>query len=251
MKLNALIPPIIFALLLAALTFLLVDRFIVGFSLPALGFLRERKESAYTVAEEVGDLYLLNTSEYRMKLIFPFDFVDRDVSWWSVKEMYERGFEADENQQELIHIYKACLDGGFDPSVDIYDFIVFTAVVKAGINISGTVFENPALYEPGSLDSYLKIDETGTGRNISVYVPEAEITDLYIDDRKPSSDNFPDAQMTPAQWRDLVEFLEPRIREKVISLGILEDAAENSRKLIETILRDSGFSDVAFTEREL
>ncbi|MBB6482077.1 DUF4230 domain-containing protein [Spirochaeta isovalerica] len=251
MKFKAIVLPVLFTLILAAVTFLLTDRFVVGVSLPRFSLFSRKSESAYTVAEEIGDLYILNTTEYRLKLIFPYDFVDRDLSWWAVKEMYERGIEGDENQEELKRIYKACLDGGFDPAIDVYEFIILNAVVKAGINISGTVFENPSLYPEESLSSYMKVAGEGEKRVVDIHLPAAEITDLYIDDRKPSSDSFPDARITPARWRDLVDFLQPRIRDKVIELGILDDADKNNRELISKILKDSGFSEVNFRERKL
>jgi len=249
-RVRAWVLPLFFAISLAAVTFLFMDRYIAGISLPSLSFWSHRKESAYTVAEEIGDLYFLNTSEYRLKLIFPHDFVDRDLSWWAVKEMYERGFEGDENQQKLVEVYRACLDVGIDPAVDVYDFIILTAVVKAGINISGTVFENPSRYRDG-LDSYVRIKGEGVEKSLSLHLPPSQITELYIEDRKPSEDNFPDAKLTPGQWRDLVSFLQPGIREKVIRLGILKDADENGRALVGKILKDSGFAEVYFRERKL
>ncbi|MBN2657007.1 MAG: DUF4230 domain-containing protein [Spirochaetales bacterium] len=251
MKFKSLILPILFTLLLAAVTFLFLDRYVVGLSLPRFSLFSRKSSSAYTAAEEIGDLYLLNTSEYRLKLIFPYDFVDRDLSWWALREMYDRGLSGDEQQQELLRIYKACLDCGFDPAVDVYEFVILNAVVKAGINISGTVFSNPALFGEGALNSYMMVEEEGEGKIVSLHLPPAEITEMYIEDRKPSDDNFPDARMTPAQWRDLVDFLEPRIRDRVVGLGILSDADENSRDLIRKILTDSGFAEVKFRERKL
>lgn len=250
MKLRAIIAPILFTLMLVLITLFVMDRYVTGVRLPRLSFFSSKTSSAYTVAQEVSDLYLLNTSEYKLKLIFPYDFVDRDISWWAVKEIYESQLEVDADQQELVEIYKACLNSGFDPAIDVYDFIIITAVVKAGINISGTVFENPAFYEEG-LDSYLRIEGEGAEKTISLYIPPAEITEFYIDDRKPSDDNFPDAQLTPARWKELIDFLHPKIREKVIELGILKDAGENSRELISKLLKDNGFSRVLFTERKL
>jgi hypothetical protein len=237
--------------MLALITFFIMDRNVTGLGIPRLSFLSSKKGSAYTVAEEVSDLYLLNTSEYKLKLIFPHDFVDRDISWWAVKEIYERRLDVDEDQQELVDIYKACLNSGFDPAVDVYDFIIMTAIVKAGINISGTMFENPSLYQEERFDSYLRIEGDGPEKTVFLHIPPVEITELYIDDRKPSDDNFPDAQLTPARWKELVDFLNPKIREKVIELGILEDAGENSRELISKLLRENGFSRVSFTERKL
>ena len=78
-----------------------------------------------------------------------------------------------------------------------------------------------------------------------------EITDYYIEDRRPDLDNFPDAELTPGQWRDLVDFLNPLIVEKIVQFGILENARENSQVLIEKILRESGFSEVSFTGSDL
>ena len=239
-------------LLIIFLVILLIERTVAGVSFSDFSIFRSEKHSAYTIADEVGDLYLLNTSEYRMKMIFPFDFVKRDVDWWKVKHNFEqKSVDGAEISREML-IYSACLDAGFDPTVDIYDFIVLTAVIKAGINISGTAFGNPELFGNERIDEYIQINEQDNNqKNISIYIPEVEITDYYIEDRKPDNDNFPDAELTPRQWRDLVNFINPLIQEEVISLGILENAEENSRLLIEKILKDSGFSEVNFVGKDL
>ena len=244
-------------LLLLFIVFLFVaivffDRFITGFSFSDLSFFKSEKHSAFTIAEEIGDLYQLNTSEYRVKLIFPFDFAEREFNWWIVKEAFEMGYALDEKMDDEMAIYQSCLNAGFDPAVNTYEFIVLTAVVKAGINISGTVFENPSLFENQIIDEYISIEESADDKKIiSLCIPKVEVTDYYIEDRKPDSDNFPDAKLTPVQWRDLVKFLNPLIQEKVIQLGILKNAENNSRELIERILIDGGFSEVIFIGQEL
>lgn len=245
MNVRKILPPFIFALLLAALCFFIVDRYIIGLTLHRFFFFGTRKESAYTVAEEIDDLYILNTSEYRLKLIFPYDFVDRDLNWWSIREMRDRKIEAGPDIQPSLDIYEACLESGLDPAATPYNFIVITAVVKAGIPLGSTPFDR------GDADLWMKVDRGGTGRIITLRLPEPEITGMMIDDRKPAADNFPDASMTPAQWRNLVGFLNPLIRERVLEMGILDDAGKSSRKLIEKILKDSGFDVVLFTETEL
>jgi len=238
-------------LLILLLTGIIIERYVAGISFTDLSLFRREKESAYTMADEIGDLYLLNTSEYRMKLIFPYDFIDRDVDWWKIKQFYDQRLEVKDNQREQLRIYESCINAGFDPAIDVYDFIILTAVVKAGINISGTVYENPRLYNNGNLHKYISIDESDNKKSISLLLPEVEITDYYIEDRRPDSDNFPDAELTPGQWRDLVDFLNPLIVEKVIQFGILENARENSRILIEKILKDSGFFEVSFTGQDI
>lgn len=243
--LKKIIPPIIFTLLIVLVSLFLVDRYITGIKIPSLSLFSRRESSAYTVSEEIDDIYFLNTTEYSLKLIFPHDFVDRDLNWWYIKEMYERESDVDDDLQKLVDIYQYCRMSGFDPAIESYDFVILTAVVKAGIPLDKTPFDE------AGLEGLVRIDENERGRIITLNLPETEITELYIDDRKPALDNFPDAEMTPAQWRDLVNFLNPLIEERVLGLGILDDAAENSRKLIEKILLDSGFDEVRFTESSL
>lgn len=242
----------VFSLIL--LLFLLIfttDRFIAGVSLSDFSFWGRKDGSAYTVSEEIRDLYLLNTSEYRVKLIFPFDFVDREVDWWTIKEIHERQLTHSTDFNRELDVYKACLAAGFDPALDIYDFIILTAVVKAGIKISGTVFENPQRHDRFGRNEYINIEKGEAGDIISLKIPDVEITESYIDDRNPDNDNFPDAELTPGQWRALVDFLDPLILEKVKTIGILETARENSRELIGKILKEGGFSEVYFIGQDL
>lgn len=246
------IPIYVFSFILILLLMIFfIERFIAGISFTDVSFWGNTKESAYTIVDEIGDLYLLNTTEYRVKLIFPYDFIDRDINWSAVKEIHEQGKEPDEDQRKNLKIYQSCLDAGIDPSVDLFDFIILTAVVKAGINISDSIYDNPEMDREDRFFKYGSITESDKGQSIELLLPDAEITDFYIEDRRPDSDNFPDAELTPGQWRDLIIFLNPLIMEKVVRLGILENAGENNRKLIEKILKDSGFSAVSFTGRDL
>lgn len=234
-----------FSLLLVILmVFFLADRFISGISFSDIAFFQSRKESVYTIEEEIKDLYQLNTSEYRIKLIFPFDFVDRDIDWREIKQIYERDLEPTEPQIKDLAIYQSSLNAGIDPAVDLYDFIIVTAVVKAGIYLGNTV-------EEIDLNSLVTIQNREDNKTISLHIPDMRITDYYIEDRRPDKDNFPDAKLTPGQWRDLVDFINPLIVEKVIQLGILDNARKNSQLLMEKILMDSGFSEVYFTGLDL
>ena len=45
-----------------------------------------------------------------------------------------------------------------------------------------------------------------------------------------------------------MDFLDRKIREKVIDEGILEIAVDNGRKLLETMLRDAGYRQIIFVE---
>ncbi|MBI9098128.1 MAG: DUF4230 domain-containing protein, partial [Spirochaetaceae bacterium] len=101
------------------------------------------------------------------------------------------------------------------------------------------------------LNSLVTIQNRKDNKTISLHIPDMRITDYYIEDRRPDKDNFPDAKLTPGQWRDLVDFINPLIVEKVIQLGILDNARKNSQLLMEKILMDSGFSEVYFTGLDL
>ncbi len=247
MFLRISIPALIFVF-----AFLLINRITPGLSFSNLSFFRSEKISTYTIAEEVRDLYVLNTTEYRMKLIFPFDFIEKDYNWWAIKEIYENDIEIPEDKIKNYNIYQTCINSGFDPAIDLYKFIVLTVVVKAGINISGTVYENLSIINESFSEKPIKIIERGDGKkDISLYFPDIEITEYYVEDRIPENDNFPDASLTPGQWKNLLVFLAPLIKEEVLELGILENARVNSELLIERILKDSGFVDVKFVGKDL
>ncbi len=239
-------------LFILIVTFSAVGKFIPGLSFSDFSLFRSEKTSTSVTEKEIKDLYVLNTTEYKMKMIFPFDFTVKEFDWWKVKEIYEEKQEIPENLIEEVNLYRACLNAGFDPAVDYYEFIVITAVVKAGIRLSGTIYDNSEIINESDMEKPIKIEVRGNGEKIiSVYIPELEITDYYIEDRRPGNDNFPDASLTPKQWKDLVDFLNPLIQDKVIELGILENARVNSELLIERILKDSGFSEVNFIGKDL
>ena len=252
MKMHKTVIYILFSLMFIIVFIFSLDRFVSGISLNDLSLFKSRKYSAFTIADEVGDLYLLNTSEYRMKIIFPHDFVERDFDWWKVKEIYERDLTYSDDLSNEMAIYESCINAGFDPALEIYEFIILTAVVKAGINISGTTFENPEDYDLNLLEKFVRIEKNENERDsISIFIPEIEITDYYIEDRNLREDNFPDAELTPGQWKDLITFLNPLVIDEVVHLGILENARENSKTLIEKIMMKSGFSEVNFIGQKL
>ena len=222
---------------------------------------RKRQQSAsYAVLQEVRDIYSLNTAEYTMKVIFPFDFIEPGINWQELKYYYDTDKEAFREKSQIdyypdrkvpvtwrySHFYAQCRGAGYELAKAQQDFFIITATVKAGFNL-----ENYPLLDDnkpdGDLDNFVRIKQTDDGKKI-LYLkkPDSVVTEFIIEDHNLSALGYPDVSLSPDQWSAIIRYLSPRIEDIVILKGILEEADRNGQQLLTQIMLGSGFDDVVY-----
>ena len=233
-----------FYLLLISVVFSLV--FLVQTRTLVLPWQRQTQKAVYSTLMETGETSLLQSAEYRMKILFPYDFMeDGDKVDWQVLQWYYNNdpdqyqmnsspsFYPDQvlpGQWKYASLYSLCRESGIDPANDGSFFIVISAAVRAGISFSSETMEIVPL-----------TDESRAVPKVRLVLPSPEITDIIIEDRNVQNNDFPEVPMTPDQWSRFIKVLSPRFRDLAIREGILEMAAESATRLLRDLFEGAGF----------
>ncbi len=59
-------------------------------------------------------------------------------------------------------------------------------------------------------------------------------------------EGFPDVNLTPNQWKNLVNLLLPKIEEEIVNRGLIESSKDSNRLFIENIFTAVGWAEVRF-----
>ena len=190
-------------------------------------------KSSYTeiILKEIHKVSNLSTVEYIYKSVFPFDFIDEETNWKTLLLKEAKNEVLSKIEIEKLKLYNQCKSIGINLESNIYDFVVITSIVKAGLNL-----EN-------GLDSEDVIIE---GKNITLKIPQTVITNFTIEDPDSSRYQYPDIDVTPMQWKQITDYVEEKIRLKVLEDGILKIAELRGNEFIKSILLESGWENVTF-----
>lgn len=202
---------------------------------------------------EVQQLAQLNTAEYKMRLIFPYDFIEGSPDWalyknlWDLHpedflekmdpENYPNGILPDLWKDGVF--YRDCRELGIDPYNFRYDFLVLSVHVKAGVELM-----NQGL--PGQTLEMEWVQDSQQGRVLSIKMPEPEISQWIFEDLDTKAWGYPDAAISPEELRRLVEFLSPQIEARVMETGITEEARTQAMELTAFLLQGAGVDKVEF-----
>ncbi len=239
------IRPILFAALAAAFLMLVLTGFsFTGFPLPL--WREQRSVSVYSSLVESTEDSLLNSSEYTMKVIFPYDFIDpqdRDsVPWREMQRFYNSdpaAFLLQDNpelypdreipeQWKYASVYRMCRENGLDPARDPDSFLVVSAGIKAGFRLLENDLPRFSL-------------ETEEDKKLNLRLPPAGITDIIIYDRPKGGQVYPEVDMTPQQWSRLIETLMPEIVTMAVDKGILREAEASAASLLSELFKGAGY----------
>jgi hypothetical protein len=134
-------------------------------------------------------------------------------------------------EQEYLAARNLAVRLGFGVGGEAAEFVVVTVIVRAGIDLGAAGLE------------------MGDGqKTIRATLPRAEIIDIILEDSKPENYPYPDIKLNPAAWREVAEFIEGRIRPKILAEGVLDTATANGREFLRTFFVQSGFSAVEILE---
>jgi hypothetical protein len=231
---------IIFILLLSRL----LDKPLL--SLQGLGITRRTKTvSSELLLEEIRDLQALHTVEYIHKTVFPFDFLDLSINYDSILRTLRSGTGSVQSmlspaEREYLKTRDLANKLGIRFGRGINDFVVAAVIVRGGIDLSKAELQIQEYEDP-------KTGEKG-GKGIRLSLPAPSILDIIIEDTKPDTYPYPDVKLNPEQWRILAEFIEDRIREKVLAEGILNTAFQNANAFLSAFLTQGGFSEIEIVE---
>lgn len=236
---------LIAAVIIAAAFVFLADP-LFGIDLRNIILRRTTESMSVVVLQETRDVLNFQTIEYVYKAVFPYDFVETDYDWRALLNKAAANTELTESELEHLDFYTFCRELGIRLLTDRYDFVVITAVVRAGFDLSGTAFEHPSAAE--DITEYVAYDEEA--RRLTLNLPEPVIVDFIIEDETSEAYPYPDIAMGPDKWKRLTEYAEGRIRGKVIGEGILSQAEERGRDFLERIFLDpdTGIREIVFIE---
>ena len=207
-----------------------------------------RLTSVYTTLEESVSESLLNTAEFTLKILYPYDFIDREdeVPWKMLQRQYNysredylmresREFYPDRKIPEAWQyaaLYRMCRECGLDPAADPLSFVVIEARLKAGISLP--------FQEDGAFEGVLHLDGSNE-KKLDITLPAVQITDIIIVDRPVRTHGYPEVRISPGQWRTLVETLIPDITELACERGLLDEAGRGAALLLTDLFEGAGF----------
>lgn len=205
------------------------------------------------VLEEIRDLYSFTTVEYIYRTVFPYDFMPQDLDIDAIRrKMRDARTDADQAalspaEFEFLRAYNLAEDIGVDPDRDEAEFLIVAVVVRAGFDLAGTVFANPAAAGPEEIEAAVAVtEEEGSRRIATVRLPPAQVVDLIVEDVSAEDYPYPDIGLSPEGWRAVSAFVSEGVRARTIADGILDRARDNGRRFVEGLLIQAGFDEVRF-----
>jgi len=220
--------------LLLILTVALILKVVIpGFRLSIPFVYNTRSSSSDIILKEINKVSTFSTVEYIYKSVFPFDFYDKDINWRDLLSRRTKGEKLTELEIENLWLFDECKTIGINLLYQTYDFAVITSIVEAGMNIDEFI-------DPEDI----KIE----GKSVTLRMPKTIITNFTIEDSDSSSYNYPDLNVDPLNWRKITNYVEEKIKLKVIEDGVLKTAEKRGRDFIESILIDSGWDNITFVQ---
>ena len=190
-----------------------------------------KTSSTEIILKEIHKVSKLSTVEYIYKSVFPFDFLDQETNWRQLLIKRTKNELLSNIEKDNLWLYDQCKSIGIDLEYDIYDFVVITSIVEAGINFENGINHDDIIIE---------------GKNISLRIPKTIITKFTIEDSDSSNYNYPDLDVDPMNWRQITNFVEEKIRIRVLEDGILKNAETRGKEFIKSLLIESGWENVIF-----
>ncbi len=171
------------------------------------------------------------------KTVFPYDFLDPRVSYESIIAALRGGTGSVQSiltpaEQEYLAARNLAVRLGIGIGGSSSEFVVVTVIARAGLDLK---------------DVDLAVREDG--KSVTVTLPPPRIIEIILEDSKPRDYPYPDIKIDPAAWREIAEFIEGRIRGRILAEGVLETALANGKEFLRAFFFQSGFRTVEFAEK--
>lgn len=166
---------------------------------------------------------------YYHKLLFPYDLIKGEPNWGLIITKNDKFLTKEDIHNKKL-FYK-CRELGIDINKNNSFFIIETKA-RAGF----------------ILDDYIKnpiFNYNFESRHITLNKPEIKLLSMEVVDNLKDK-NYPDVNISPKEWQQLVDMVLPDIEKEVLSMGILETSMDRSLKFLNNIYTTIGWENVEF-----
>lgn len=248
---------VLFVILTAAITLRLTGAISFGRLLSGIGITHtERTASSRIILERMRPLFRFNTVSYVYRTVFPYDYMDRDISLSEIMNVLRLGRGPVEEQLsraelEYFQAYNLANELGLQKADGSYDFVVITVTVYAGFDVTGTPFASDSVPVNGTQDDWIQSEvistaNGGSERRATVRLPPAVVTEATVSDTGSADYGYPDVHIDPDGVRRISDFVRERVIERTVAAGLLEDATRNGERFFSRILHQAGYNSVHF-----
>lgn len=169
------------------------------------------------------------STSYSYKTLFPYDFIIGEPQWGSI--LYKNNKFLTEEDLINRKFYYECKNIGIDLNKTNYFFII-KINATAGFDLESYI-EDPI------------INANEVNKRLILKSPESTILSLeVVDDLK--ENNYPDINITPGQWRDLITLILPDIKKEIINRGLLDSSDKTNKIFLEKIFGSMGWEYIEF-----
>lgn len=216
----------------------------------------ERRASAELVSRDVRALAELNTVRYTMQRIFPYDFMDRGLTYRQVQGKLSSSTKAAEDvlsptELRYWRAYNLALEAGLDPRPEAAEFVVVTTTLYVGYAVDAlreSVDDADGPTDPA--DRFVTLDtrevEGEEQRRAEVRLPEPTILNVVVQDVRPEEYPYPDVAISPDAWRQIAQFVAEQAKPATVREELFERARNNTEALITKVLTQAGVGRVTF-----
>ncbi len=195
--------------------------------------------------KEVHPLFKLTTVEYTYKTVFPHDFIPKNSNPERAFFRLQRGEELTAQEQEAARLYQVCRESGIRLWPRTTEFVVLTSRVKGGYNLESAVSERPS--NESSKKPSLRIHSNPSLSTVEIRLPHPTITEFVIQDETSEYYQYPDINVDAKQWRIITEYVEDKIRFRVMEQGILDTTERKMKDVLTKLIKSSGWEHIVFT----
>ncbi|MBP7494288.1 MAG: DUF4230 domain-containing protein [Spirochaetales bacterium] len=216
---------------------------VLGFDIDPLRLLgivrKENSASSQILFERIQALQELHTVRYIYKTVFPFDYMDPQISFSGILSTL-RGGKGSVNsllspkERDYLEAREQADAVGLRITGNRREFVVVTAQITAGIDLKSLKIE-PL---PGSTDS----------AGFRIIVPPPRITDVVIEDPTPENYPYPDIALTPERWKRIAAFTAVKVQERAKEGELLKSAWDQTVAFLSIFMRQAGITEIEFQE---
>jgi hypothetical protein len=154
-------------------------------------------------------------------------------------------------------LYLFSLDLGLRPDPPDYEFVVVTAVIRAGYDVE-ELFPEPDEKSEEKQGDAETTNQGGDTEVSSIFsyqeeenilylrLPRPELLSFSIEDVTSETYGYPDIAITPEHWRELTDFIQEDVKYNLDMDDVLTRAEENTKQFLKTVLSGAGFKDIRF-----